>query len=77
MKEGKRQCGRVRKMMRSAAASTSIDRGFDDIDRSDVEKSMVETEREIASTIDRGVQIDRIGVEKNIFETKGEINGAQ
>ena len=77
MKEGKRERGRIRKMMLSAAASTSIDRGFDDIDRSDVEKSMVETEREIASTIDRGVQIDRIGVEKNIFETKGEINGAQ
>ena len=76
MKEGKRECVAVRKMMLSAAASTSIDRGFYDIDRSDVEKSMVETEREIASTIDRGVQIDRIGVEKNIFETKGKINGA-
>ena len=76
MKEGKRECVAVRKMMLSAAASTSIDRGFYDIDRSDVEKTMVETEGEII-TIDRGVQIDRIGVEKNIFETKGEINGAQ
>ena len=70
MKEGKRERGRIRKMMLSAAASTSIDRGFYDIDRSDVEKSMVETEREIASTIDRGVQIDRIGVEKTFSKRK-------
>ena len=76
MKEGKRQCGRVRKMMRSAAARTSIYRGFDGIDRISVEKSIMETEGEI-TTIDRGVRIDHIGVEKTIFETKGEINGAQ
>ena len=69
MKEGKRERGRIRKMMLSAAASTSIDRGFYDIDRSDVEKTMVETEGEII-TIDRGVQIDRIGVEKTFSKRK-------
>ena len=69
MKEGKRECGRVRKMMLSAAASTSIDRGFYDIDRSDVEKTMVETEGEI-TTIDRGGRIDRIGVEKTFSKRK-------
>ena len=69
MKEGKRERGRIRKMMLSAAASTSIDRGFYDIDRSDVEKTMVETEGEVI-TIDRGVHIDRIGVEKTFSKRK-------
>ena len=76
MKEGKRECVAVRKMMLSAAASTSIDRGFYDIDRSDVEKTMVETEEKSLQSIEASKSIESAS-KKNIFETKGEINGAQ